>query len=86
MWKRLVDGWDVGLCDVKLYSVDGEMMCGSVGVAREGSEKGARRAQAILCKNEWLRPGENLRSWAGLGDGDFRSQAQGGLKQASFCQ
>jgi hypothetical protein len=32
MWKRLVDGWDAGLCDVKLYSVDGEMMCGNVEV------------------------------------------------------
>jgi hypothetical protein len=45
MWKRLVDGWNAGFCDVKLYSVNGEMMCESgEGREREGSEKGAGKS------------------------------------------
>ena len=37
-------------------------------VAREGSEKGAKRAQASLCRR-MVEAGENLRSLVGLGDG-----------------
>ena len=46
MWKRLVDGWDAELRDVKLYSVDGEMMCRSVGVWEYGSGEGREREGA----------------------------------------
>jgi hypothetical protein len=49
MWKRLVNGWDAGLCDVKLYSVDGEMMCGSVGVW-EWRGKGARGRRQFFAR------------------------------------